>query len=374
MRSLLAVAWLGIAGTAGAQTCAPATHSEKLGDGTIVYNSIGTGPAVLLIHGLFADKEQLSPLACLLAAAGYTAIAPDLPGYGKSTGFPLGDYRLEREAEALHALTVRLGLEQLDVMGNSMGGAIAALYATAYPQQVRSLAFLGSPLGITPWAQGIRDAIYGGTNPFIPVTEAELDLELRLLFVKPPDIPPAEKKSIVENYVRHLSHYVQVWNIVNLYDDVLAQARPAQKPALIVWGESDRVFDVAAARRLQQRYRGSELHLLANAGHLLPFEDAAEVAPIYVNFLKTATDSRTITAAFACNAGKTVAATFTNGVHASVKLSLSDGRNLALPQAMAASGARYANEDESFVFWNKGNTAFIEEKGKTTYDGCVVRH
>ena len=50
---------------------------------------------------------------------------------------------------------------------------------------------------------------------------------------------------------------------------------------------------------------------------------------------------------------------------------LSDGRVLRLPQALSASGARYANAAESIVFWNKGNTAFIEEKGNTTYDGCV---
>jgi membrane-bound inhibitor of C-type lysozyme len=56
-----------------------------------------------------------------------------------------------------------------------------------------------------------------------------------------------------------------------------------------------------------------------------------------------------------------------------VRLALSDGRKVTLPQAMSGSGARYANADESIVFWNKGNTAFIEEKGKTTYEGCATR-
>jgi hypothetical protein len=57
----------------------------------------------------------------------------------------------------------------------------------------------------------------------------------------------------------------------------------------------------------------------------------------------------------------------------SVRLVLSDGRNLTLPQAMSASGARYANKDESIVFWNKGDTAFLEENGRTTYEGCTAR-
>ena len=65
--------------------------------------------------------------------------------------------------------------------------------------------------------------------------------------------------------------------------------------------------------------------------------------------------------------------TFVNGPKSSVALVLSDGRKLTLPQARSASGARYANANESFVFWNKGDTAFIEENGKTTYDGCSTK-
>jgi putative hemolysin len=83
--------------------------------------------------------------------------------------------------------------------------------------------------------------------------------------------------------------------------------------------------------------------------------------------------AKTIKADFACADGKSIDATFVNGPKSSVRLVLSDGRRVTLPQAMSASGARYANKDESFVFWNKGNTAFIEEKGKTTYDGCAAK-
>ncbi|MEO8754928.1 MAG: DUF333 domain-containing protein [Casimicrobiaceae bacterium] len=81
----------------------------------------------------------------------------------------------------------------------------------------------------------------------------------------------------------------------------------------------------------------------------------------------------TTRAMFACKSGKSIEATFLNGKQSRVKLALSDGRSLSLPQARSASGARYANRDGSIVFWNKGDTAFLEEKGKTTYEGCAVR-
>ena len=81
---------------------------------------------------------------------------------------------------------------------------------------------------------------------------------------------------------------------------------------------------------------------------------------------------RTIEAKFACAGGKSIDATFVNGPSSSVRLALSDGRKLTLPQAMSGSGARYASAGDGVVFWNKGNTAFIEENGKTTYDGCAT--
>jgi membrane-bound inhibitor of C-type lysozyme len=84
-----------------------------------------------------------------------------------------------------------------------------------------------------------------------------------------------------------------------------------------------------------------------------------------------AADTHTISAAFSCDGGKKIEAVFTSGSKPSVQLSLSDGRRLVLPQAESASGARYTNRDESFVFWNKGRTAFIDEGGHRTYTGCV---
>ena len=89
---------------------------------------------------------------------------------------------------------------------------------------------------------------------------------------------------------------------------------------------------------------------------------------------------------FLCQGGKTIAASFTSGSAAaqpatsgqppvpngSVALTLSDGRTMTLPQTISADGIRYANADESFVFWSKGNGAFIQEGNTNTYNNCVV--
>lgn len=83
---------------------------------------------------------------------------------------------------------------------------------------------------------------------------------------------------------------------------------------------------------------------------------------------------------FACDAGKSIEATFNNveSGTSSVSLVLSDGRATTVPQTISADGARYANAGETFVFWNKGNTAFIEEGNinvntpPMTYQNCVA--
>jgi len=66
---------------------------------------------------------------------------------------------------------------------------------------------------------------------------------------------------------------------------------------------------------------------------------------------------------------RNVSAVFYAGENASVDLVLPDGRRFSLPQAMSASGARYADKNENVVFWNKGDMIFIEEHGKEIFRG-----
>lgn len=90
------------------------------------------------------------------------------------------------------------------------------------------------------------------------------------------------------------------------------------------------------------------------------------------------------TVSFACAEGRSITATFYAGGQqaapapgeppvptGSVDLVLSDARTVTLPQTLSADGGRYANADESFLFWAKGNGAFIMENGTTSYSGCI---
>lgn len=85
------------------------------------------------------------------------------------------------------------------------------------------------------------------------------------------------------------------------------------------------------------------------------------------------TNPNDIVVDYTCDGGKTIVAEYLNSTN-QVDLTLSDGRSMVLNQAVSADGARFANADETFVFWNTGNTAFVEEgvNGTTTYSNCVA--
>ncbi len=81
------------------------------------------------------------------------------------------------------------------------------------------------------------------------------------------------------------------------------------------------------------------------------------------------TSSVVASAGFFCDGGKSIRAVFlTTGAD----VTLSDGRTMNLAQTVSADGGRYANSDDSFVFWTKGNGAFVTENGTTTYANCIV--
>lgn len=273
------------AALAAPSSCEFTVASVPVTGGNVVYGRVGDGHPVVLLHGLFADKSQWQGLACLLSASGYSAIAPDLPGFGQSTGFPVAAYRIANQATLIGEFADALGLREFALAGNSMGGAIAALYARGHPQRVRSLAFIGSTLGFTDWSEDVRNAIYSGTNPFIPLDGKELDLELALLFVKPPVLPDAIRDALVREYNDRLRHYMAVWNIVSLDLNVLRDVRRFAVPTLAIWGTEDRVFSIGDAKPLRSRLPAHDFVALRGAGHLPQVEVPDRIASIYLPFL-----------------------------------------------------------------------------------------
>ncbi len=114
-----------------------------------------------------------------------------------------------------------------------------------------------------------------------------------------------------------------------------------------------------AGRRRRVAWSGACRAIAMAALGLLPALPAAAQAVAPISTVRYAcADNRTIRAAYYSD---------------KVELVLGDGREMTLPQTMSGSGIRYANPDESFVFWSKGADAFVTEGTNqiTTYAGCT---
>jgi pimeloyl-ACP methyl ester carboxylesterase len=106
----------------------------------LAWGEMGTPPA-LLLHGWLDNAGSFAPLARLLD--GRRLWVPDLPGHGRSGHRPPGTwYHFVDYVSDVMALAQALGLEQFDLIGHSMGGAIATLVAAAYPERIRRLVLI----------------------------------------------------------------------------------------------------------------------------------------------------------------------------------------------------------------------------------------
>ncbi|WP_284742071.1 alpha/beta fold hydrolase [Amycolatopsis sp. RTGN1] len=106
----------------------------KLEDAVVHYDRTGDGPALLLLHGTAASREQWAPLTA--NAEGYTVLAPDFPGSGLTTD-PGGPITIEALAAQAAAVLDHAGAGAAHVVGHSLGAVVAAHLAGTRPDRVR---------------------------------------------------------------------------------------------------------------------------------------------------------------------------------------------------------------------------------------------
>jgi pimeloyl-ACP methyl ester carboxylesterase len=117
------------------------------------------GASFVLLHGLTFDRRMWGPILDALPEH-HRAIAFDLPGHGGST--PLGRRGLTPVVDALHDAVVEAGLENPIVVGHSIGGPIASIYAATY--EAAAVVSIEAPLRVEPFAQqlaSMRDQLTG---------------------------------------------------------------------------------------------------------------------------------------------------------------------------------------------------------------------
>jgi len=248
-----------------------------------VYLEGGKGAPLLLVHGFGGNKDNFTRTAKYLTPH-YHVIIPDLIGFGESDHPQNADYSPNAQAERLRVFAKALGIEDIHLGGNSMGGEIALSYAALHPKEVKSL-WLLDPGGI--WsapASEVRKIIEEtGHNPLLVKTPDEFASLLQLAMSKPPFIPrpilDVMAQEPIKNYVLSERVFKQI-----VEDSIEKRVQGLAMPTLIVWGKEDRVINVATADMLHKLMPNSKVLLMDGIGHVPMLEVPQQSAEDYLQF------------------------------------------------------------------------------------------
>ncbi|MFN8490991.1 MAG: alpha/beta hydrolase [Caldilineaceae bacterium] len=232
---------------------------------------ITSHPPLVLIHGAGGNHLYWPPQ--LRRLPGVSVYAPDLPGHGRSAG--QGCERIVDYREWLCTFADALRLPPFVLAGHSMGGAIALDFALAYPERLMGLGLVGanSRLRVAPAIlQGIQ-------NDFSATTETLIQ------WMYGSTVTPAQRRTYLQR-LREVSPDL-LYADFSACDafDVSARVGEIKLPTLIIGGQEDKMTPVKYSERLHEQIRQSELHLVAQAGHMMMLEQPAVVTALFAAFM-----------------------------------------------------------------------------------------
>ena len=261
------------------------------------FRMVGSGPPLLLIHGIGDSSETWLDVLPRLAER-HTVIAPDLLGHGESAR-PRADYTVAGYACGMRDLLGVLDLGRVSVVGHSLGGGIAMQFAYQFPERCERLVLVGSG-GIGPEVHPLlRIAAAPGAELGLSVaTSAPARTALRLaapvLRATGGMRLGADMDYVLERYrslrsrtarqafLRTLRAGVDVrGQVITMLDRCYLAAG---LPTLIIWGRRDHVIPVRHASIAHGAMPGSRLEIFERSGHFPHHDDPGRFARVVEDF------------------------------------------------------------------------------------------
>lgn len=257
---------------------------------TTHYLELGTGEPVMLLHGSGPGVSALANWRFTVPILGRErrVLAPDLLGFGRTATSQPARVDLEAWVRQVMDLADALGLESFDVVGNSMGGAIALALAVRHPARVRRLVTMGS-LGVPTTITPALDAVWGYTPDLERMRQiialfawdesyARDEALVRLRYETSLD------PSVRERYEAMFPAPRQAAVDAAVIPDADLRALPHD--VLLVHGRDDRVVPVETSLALADVLSNARLAIYPRCGHWVQIERRVEFAELVAAFLR----------------------------------------------------------------------------------------
>jgi pimeloyl-ACP methyl ester carboxylesterase len=263
-------------------------HGHRIG-----YRIAGSGPAVVLIHGMLNSSRHWERVALRLAET-HTVVAPDLHGHGHSAG-PQGDYSIGAHAAGIRDLLSRLGIDRATIVGHSLGGGVAMQFFYQFPERTERLVLVSSGGLGREVSWPLRLAAAPGVEALLGAATSRPALALlRRLSRAAPVVRPTHRA--LAGLQGDEARRGFVWTLRAVIDlggqRVSARDRlqlAGAVPALIVWGGRDHTIPVAHGHHAHASIAGSRFELLPDAAHFPHLDDPEGLAGAIAGFLATTT-------------------------------------------------------------------------------------
>jgi 3-oxoadipate enol-lactonase len=244
-----------------------------------VIDQPGRGPNTVCLHGFCQSSLFWEPTLARLTAVGFGGLAPDLPGFGASAA-ELGPYTMEAYADAIARLLDRRGLDQVAIVGGSMGGVVAQHFALRHPARLTRLllvatgAFTRDPaaalakadqLAISEWAEALTGPMVDGFFHRAPsAAERRAFLQAAGMANREAAVEAARSNALSRTFER--LHEITV-------------------PTLIVQGRHDRTRTPEHGAEMASQIGGAQLFVLEGSGHTPQIEEPEAFWEVALPFL-----------------------------------------------------------------------------------------
>jgi 2-hydroxy-6-oxonona-2,4-dienedioate hydrolase len=247
----------------------------------IHYVEAGSGPTVILLHGLGGSSQawqfNIGPLA-----EKFHVVVPDQIGFGKSDK-PFVNYRIRTYVDFLDEFCRELKIERATLVGNSMGGWIAVMFAATFPERVDKLVLVDAA-GYAPPKDFDMRTLYA-LNPTTKAGMKTLAAKVFYNQIFHTDIAirqaMAARLAAGDGYtINSISE--SILRGEDFLDDVV---KTIKRPTLIVWGRQDGLVPLTEGERFNKDIAGSKLIVIDQCGHVPNVEKPGEFNAAVLKFL-----------------------------------------------------------------------------------------